>query len=67
MSQDSLQREYGILLGVCGPILLERADAFRQLGKLLGPGGARMYLEAQADRAEQSIIAIGRKFDEHQR
>lgn len=67
MSNDQLQREYGILLGTCGPILLDRIDKFRRLAEVVGPGMAADWLGAQAERAEQTIKAIGRKFDERQR
>ena len=67
MSTDPLQHDYGILLGVTAPILLDRVDKFRRLAKLLGPGSAAIWMEAQADRAEQSIVALGKKFNEHQR
>jgi hypothetical protein len=61
---DPLKREYGVLLGVAGPILLQRADDFTRLADLVGPGKARDYLLAQADRAYQTITTIGRRFNE---
>jgi len=67
MKKDQLQREYGVLLGTCGPILLDRIDKFRRLAGIVGPGSAATWLEVQAERAEQTIRTIGRKFDEHQR
>ncbi len=64
MTNDPLQRDYGVLLGVTGPKLLDRADQFRRMAELLGPGKAAAWLEAQAERAEQTIKSIGRKFNE---
>lgn len=64
MDNDPLKREYGILLGVAGPILLERAESFRKIARLLGSGAASRYLISQAERAEEALIAIGRKYNE---
>lgn len=61
---DPLAREYGVLLGVTGPILLSRAKAYREMAELIGKGPAADWLEAQAQRAEDAICALGRKFDE---
>lgn len=64
MANDPLKREYGILLGVAGPILLERAESFQKLAKFLGPGVAARFLNSQAERAEETVRAIGRRFNE---
>jgi len=67
MSNDQLQREYGVLLGVTGPILLSRIDAFRRIATLLGPGKAADYMESQAVRAEHTLVSLGEKFNEQHR
>lgn len=61
---DPLKREYGILLGVAGPILMERAESFKKMARFLGPGAAARFLNSQAERAEEALRAIGRKFNE---
>ena len=67
MTNDPLKREYGILLGIAGPVLLERAEAFQKMAKFLGPGDAARFLDSQAERAEEAVRAIGRKFNERNR
>lgn len=64
MERDKLQREYGVLLGVAGPILMERAEMFRKMARFLGPGAAARFLNSQAERAEQALRTIGEKFNE---
>jgi len=64
VANDALKSDYGVLLGLTGPILLQRAKEFREIAMLLGPGAAATYMKSQADRAEQSIIALGAKFNE---
>ncbi len=65
--QDPLSREYGVLLGTSAVKLMEKAFWFRRIAKLVGEDGskeAEIYMNAQADRAEETVIALGRKFDE---
>jgi len=61
---DPLEREYGVLLGLTAPILLQRARDYRELAEMVGadtPAG--LYLGSQAQRAEDAIKALGRAFN----
>jgi len=64
INNDPLKNDYGVILALTGPILPERAKQYREIATLLGPGKAATWMLAQADRAEQSIEALGRKFNE---
>jgi len=61
---DPLARDYGVLLGIAGPILLDRSKSYREMAELIGPGPAADWLELSAQRAEDAIKAMGRKFNE---
>lgn len=61
---DPLAREYDVLLGVAGPILMNRAKTYREMAELIGKGPAADWLELQAQRAEDAIRALERKFNE---
>jgi hypothetical protein len=63
-SSGSLDREYGVLLGITGPILMDRAKTYRNMARLVGPGKAADWLNMQADRAESTIKVIADKFNE---
>ncbi len=66
MKGDALEREYGILLGLTGPVLMERAFWYREMAELCradGSTNAATYLEMQAQRAEETVKSLGRKFD----
>lgn len=63
--KDPLAREYGILLGVCGPQMLQRVRDFQDLAEILGkdtPAGR--YMSAQAERAKETVLALGVTFNE---
>lgn len=64
MSNDPLDKEYGILLGIAGPILMDRAKVYRDIAKFVGPGMASMWLLSQADRAEATVKSIANAFNE---
>lgn len=66
MGKDTLEREYGVLLGVTGPILMERAFWYREMAKLLEEDGsprAARYLRMQADRAEETVKSLAKGFE----
>jgi hypothetical protein len=59
-----LDKELGVLLGVAGPILLERMDQYRRIAQMVGPETpAGIYMGAQAQRAEEAIGALGKCFN----
>jgi len=62
-TSGSLDREYGVLLGVAGPVLMDRAKTYRDMARLVGPGRAADWLNMQADRAEHTIKTIAKEFD----
>lgn len=69
MARDPLKREYGVMLGVTGPILLERAAMFRLVAELIrrelgDKSEAAGWMDMQAQRAEETIVNLARKFDE---
>ena len=65
---EALRREYGVLLTTAGPLLVQRAREYRAVVELLamkggkGSGAAIQFLEAQAERAEEAVVNIGRAF-----
>jgi len=63
---DPLEREYGIILSIAGPILMERAYWMREMAQVLeddgSPKSAQM-LRMNADRAEETIKQLGKKND----
>jgi len=62
---DELNREYGVLLGVTGPRLMERAYWFRNMAKRIEKEApdAAAYMEMQALRAEETVDALAKGFD----
>lgn len=63
MARDPLTREYGILLGITGPILLERIDAYNRIAGILEAQGCQNsagYMRMQAQRLEEVIVSLGR-------
>lgn len=63
MARDPLERDYGLLLGIAGPIMIERAEAFRKMAAMVDEGPARDWLESQAQRCEEAVRALGRKLN----
>jgi len=64
---DPLSREYGIILAVVGPMMMERAHWYREMADLfdkqIGSGSeAASFMRMQADRADETIVSLGKKF-----
>ena len=68
MARDPLEREYGVLLGMCGPQLMERSLWYRRLADRVRPKCPKSasYLEMQAERAENTIDALAQGLENAQ-
>jgi len=63
LAKDPLSREYGVLLGITGPILLERIDSYVRIAEILEAQGCRDsagYMRMQAQRLEEVIVSLGK-------
>jgi len=63
---DALNREYGALLGITGPILMERAFWWNSMAEMLekeGFGQAALYLRSQAERAEEAVRSLAKAYE----
>ena len=68
MGLDPLEKDYGVLLALTCPTLIQRARDYRTIAEIVGSNTlAGKYMLSQAQRAEDSIKAIGRKFNERRR
>lgn len=68
MARDELAREYGVILGVTGPIMMERILCYREMARVIreklgDDSQAAGWMEMQATRAEETIVQLARKFD----
>lgn len=68
MARDPLSREYGIILAVTGPTMMEKAHWYREMAKMIRDkvhldSPAAGWLDMQADRAEETVVQLARKFD----